>query len=177
MRVVHLAFHHLLKEEAASDRWGWIETDVVDEKLRLVAAFARRVHRTHRDGKVPYALRLGSTRLDRSGRLLLGRSDHGLTCASFVVLVFREMGVELLQVDTWEQRSEERLAEDVAAQEALVKLLLEQNPQHAAAVASEVGCLRFRPEEVAAASASPPRPVEFGRAEDLGRQVASAFGR
>ena len=177
VRVVHLAFHHRLREEAASDKWGWVEADVVDDKLRLVAAFARRVHRSHQNGKVPYALRLATTRLDRQGRLFLGTSERGLTCATFVILVFREMGVELIDPDTWEQRSDERVAEDNAAQIALVEMLRRENPTHAAAVALEVGCLRFRPEEVAAASANPPRPVKFGRAEGLGRQVVSAFGR
>ena len=177
VRVVHLAFHHLLKEEAASDRWGWVETDIVDDKLRLVAAFARRVHRSHQDGKVPYALRLAATRLNHQGRLLLGTSERGLTCATFVILVFREMGVDLIDPYTWEQRSVERVAEDTAAQIALVDLLRKMDPTHAAAVEAEVGCLRFRPEEVAAASANPPRPVEFGRAEGFGRRVVSAFGR
>ena len=50
-----------------------------------------------------------------------------------------------------------------------------ENPAHADAVAAEVGCLRFRPEEVAAASAHPPHPVDYARAEALGQLLIAAL--
>ncbi len=176
-RVVHLAFHHNLLDEVADETWGWVEPALLGETLQVVGAFARRIHRAHRDGRLPYALRLDVTRFDAVGRLLLGPTEHGLTCATFVLEVFRSAGVDLLDLDSWANRSPNRIAEDDAAQRALVERLELRDPAHAAAVDSEVGCFRFRPEEVAAATANPPHPVEFARAESLGIEVVAAFGR
>jgi hypothetical protein len=174
-RAIHLAFHHRLQDEPAGPTWGWVAPALSDDKLRLVAAAARRVQRAHADGKVPYALRVEASRFEESGRLVLGAGELGLTCAAFVLLVFRNAGVELLDCATWTQRSPERTAADEEAQAVLVAMLRRDNPAHADAVAAEVGCLRFRPEEVAAASAHPPHPVDYARAEALGQLLIAAL--
>ncbi len=124
---------------------------------------------------MPYALRVEASRFEESGRLVLGAGELGLTCAAFVLLIFRNAGVELLDCATWTQRSPERTAADEEAQRRLVVMLHRENSAHADAVAAEVGCLRFRPEEVAAASAHRPHPVDYARVEALGQLLIAAL--
>lgn len=114
-----------------------------------------------------------NARFDPDGTLQLGRS-LGLTCATFVTLVFGHAGIHLLDMSTWDtDRSAERKREDEDAQRRLVAYL-RRNPEsaaHADLVERQVGCTRIRAEEVAAASGMTGHPIPFVRAEPEGRRV------
>lgn len=180
VRVLHLAWHHHLRHEEADNRWGWVVPALEEERLRQVGAFARLVASRHADGKVPYALAYPSAPyFSQTGHTASSVGNLGLTCATFVLELFARHHVNLLERATWESRSADRVAEDIAAQHKLVELLRrEVSPEaqrHAEAVEAQVGCTRFRPEEVAASCADATHPVPFERASSLGVEVVSAF--
>lgn len=79
----------------------------------------------------------------------------------------------LLLRESWAVRED-----DLAAQRQLVALLRgtsDASAEHVKAVEAEVGCMRFRCEEAAAASAINPRPVGFMEAAEAGARVRLAF--
>lgn len=173
-RHLHLAFHYRLANDSPppADAF-WVEPHLDELEIADVRASARLIARRHQDGRVPYALHSRGARFNESGGLELNKS-RGLTCATFVLLVFEHANIILLDAATWEQgRSADRTREDTDAQARLVSLLREYPNGRAQAelIASDVGCMRIRAEEVAAASGMPGRPISFAGAERQGHRV------
>lgn len=173
-RHLHLAFHFALRnDEAPSADALWVAPRLDEFALADVRRSAQLIARRHADGRVPYAFQQGAARFSFTGALELNGS-LGLTCATFLDLVFAHAGVRLLDHATWEDgRAVERRAEDEAAQKRLVKYLRQMAgaEKHAALVEKEVPCTRIRAEEVAAASGMVGHPVPFARAEPEGARI------
>lgn len=173
-RHLHLAWHFSLKDEQTPLPDAiWVEPRLDELALANVSASARLIAKRRQDGRVPYAFRAADAAFDNAGDLRLNRS-HGLTCATFILLVFAHAGIELLETTTWDQdRPAARRREDDTAQGLLVEYLraTPDAQAHAELVASEIGCTRIRAEEVAAASGMTGHPITFARAEPQGRRV------
>jgi hypothetical protein len=176
-RHLHLAWHHRLQnDEALGDDVLWVVPGVDDVALADVSNAAHLIARQHADGRVPYAFQKGASRFTDGGVLELNGS-LGLTCATFVELVFVSADVALLDTPTWDTgRSPERTAEDDAAQRKLVNYLrcTRDAEAHAAQVEKEVPCTRIRAEEIAAASGMTGHPIPFARAEPEGARILAA---
>ena len=168
--VVHLAWHCQLECDPPSG-WAHVVPDVDPVDLTVIAAHCV----TLRDARpqIPYGLAFRSSSFDDEGRFVPGPGESGLTCSTFVLAVFEWARVRLLDQGSWRQRPD-----DVAIQQQLVEYLKKHaiaRPEHVAAVEGEVGCVRFRSEEAAAATAMKDRPIPFERAADAGREIVSAF--
>jgi hypothetical protein len=176
-RHLELAWHLQLENKPNHpENAFWVEPRLEELALADLAASARLIAKRHQDGLVPYALDPADARPDPDGTLQLNQS-LGLTCATFLVLVFRHARIELLDTITWSQdRSAERQREDEDAQRRLVGALQRDYREHAALVEREVGCTRIRAEEVAVASGMTGHPIPFMRAEPQGRLVRAAIG-
>ncbi|MEM6960592.1 MAG: hypothetical protein AAF355_03675 [Myxococcota bacterium] len=176
VRVVHLAFHRRLRDDALEPDAKWMrlaDLPVPSPISRSVAAFCRLVVDRHSTSEIPYALKHCQTSFDKSdGKLLLGEGEVGLTCATFVLALTGGIGVRLLEMDSWPSRYD-----DTAWQEKIVEALRSDpkaSCEHVAAVESEVGnCVRYRPEEVVAGAATGDIPATFSTAAALGEQVLS----
>jgi hypothetical protein len=84
--------------------------------------------------------------------------------------VFASRGVPLLRLDEWPHRPEDR----VWQQKIIDQLRMTHHPRmedHVSAVEKELGCARFRPEEVAAAGTSTELPAGFEYAERVGQKI------
>jgi hypothetical protein len=172
VQVLHLAMHYKLR---TSEWGGWCYAmphptlDILD--LILVASFCGMI-KTRRP-RIPYGLRFKRSSFDDDGKFTPGSDESGLTCASFVIAVFDWATIPLVLGDAWQAR-----ADDAAAQAKLVTVLREYGdaaPEHIEAVEREVGCIRIRPEEVAGATTTESRPVNFVDAERIGREVLAEF--
>ena len=172
LRVLDLAFHFRMRDEPA-DRWsGASVTPTLDSiQCELIATYCEMTASHLPRQSVPYALRYTDGRFD-DGAYVQG-NDRGLTCATFVLALVRAAtGLEMLDRSTWRARPE-----DEEAHRQLVETLEDWHQKgrvdraHVEGVRAEVGCMRYRPEEVAAASATDPRPVEYERAERAGTVV------
>jgi len=166
--LLHLAWHHDLRNQPPGPNYLWIDMPIPAIRLRQVAAICRKVWRSNQ-GDVPYAFSPPNDCFDEStGRFLLGPTRHGLTCATFVLAVFETAGLPLVQYETWPDRG----AEDRQWQEFVVRQLRESNlpasNEHIAAVQSEIGAIRFRPEEVAGAATVSELPAAFDLVQPLG---------
>lgn len=176
-RHLHLAFHFLLKNDEAPDPHAlWVAPRLDEVALADVRRAAQLIARRHEDGRVPYAFQRGAACFSATGVLELNGS-LGLTCATFVELVFVCAHVPLLDAATWDEgRSPERRAQDEVAQRRLVEYL-RQSPRaakQAELVEKEIPCTRIRAEEVAAASGLTGHPITFARAEPEGARILAA---
>jgi hypothetical protein len=90
---------------------------------------------------------------------------QGVTCATFVLEVFRMAAVVLLDTDTWPNAD----ADDLSW-EARISLA-QKDQELGAAMAQYVGCKRYRPQDVAAGSILEPRPVTFDAARPVAEQI------
>lgn len=151
-----LAWHFRLRNERFdSSRYLWIDVPIDRLRAVAVAAKCRQVWRANRHGRIPYGFSPPTDCFDhRALAYLVGRTRHGLTCASFVLAVFHKAGVRLVDYESWPvdrpgdrewQEMVIRKLEDAGADES-----------HIHALRSDIGAVRFRPEEVAAAATQPP---------------------
>ena len=171
-RFLHLAWHlALLCDEQLEDEVWTVQPADDADTLENLNDLARLVWAAHAHGELQYGLELANASIRTDGTIVLGRS-HGLTCASFLMLLYENIGAPLLRLGEWStRRDEKRRSEDDAAQRRLVDALNKHHPAHAALVQQTVGCARFRPEEVAAASGLSDRPVGFEVATKAGQDV------
>lgn len=161
VNLLHLAWHHDLRNHPPGLSYCWVEPNVPPPRMRQVAAICRKVWRAN-DQALPYAFSEPSDCFDtHSGAFLLGPSRHGLTCASFVLAIFETAGLPLVRYDTWpsERPGDREWQEWVISQLANSKPPAE--PEHMMAITSEIGSVRFRPEDVAAAATISPLPADF----------------
>jgi len=159
--LLDLAWHHQLRNAPPSSKYVWIAPDIPAPRLRQVAARCRQVVRAN-PGAIPYGFSPPNDCFDeQTGKFLLGPTRHGLTCATFVLAVFQLVGLKLIRFESWPTER----PSDCEWQQAVISALESSNPpaspEHVQAIKNEVGNVRFRPEEVAAAATVSPLPAEF----------------
>jgi hypothetical protein len=105
---------------------------------------------------------------------LFGSTRHGLTCATFVLAVFHQAGLPLVRYDSWPVNR----PGDAEWQESIVNLLERTGaaPEHIAKVKTEIGAVRYRPEEVAGAATSVSIPAEFPSASERAQEILLKLG-
>jgi hypothetical protein len=171
-RWLHLAWHHHVRERPVDENYAWGEPPLEPELRAILSRLCRRIARRYvgQRRSIAYALRYAGGRFDEMTGEFLCEDGLGLTCATFVMAVFATRGVALLRRQEWEPRDE-----DVLWQEKIIELLKNaRDPkinEHVAVVRTEVGCARFRPEEVAAAGVATALPLGFREAESKGKAI------
>jgi hypothetical protein len=168
--MLHLAWHHDLKNEPPKPSYLWVDPAVHPRRLTQVAAICRHIWRANQKGGIPYGFSPPNDCFDaETGRYLLGPTQHGLTCATFVLAVFHIAGLQLVQYDTWPVSRDG----DAEWQQRIVTLLQQHGApaKHIEAVSSELGSIRYRPEEVAGAATMSALPADFHTAAERGQRI------
>lgn len=171
VRMLHLAFHFDLRDQEPDSRLLWIRPSLHRSRARSLAAQCRLIAHTYADGQVPYGFRYANSYFERgTGNLILDKEASGLTCATFVLAVFASSGVRLISTEDWPLRPE-----DSEWQRKILSLMREggAEAQTIMAAESQIGSARFRPDEVAAASALRFLPAGFRRVSAAARIVAA----
>lgn len=98
-------------------------------------------------------------------------NENGLTCATFVLSIFKSKDIDLLETSTWQTR-----ASDETWREWIISMLIEHSASasHIDAVRKEKNSVRFRPEEVFVA-ASQASNATFSFCESGGALIKSAL--
>lgn len=169
--LLHLAWHCRLQNDANIPGYMslWVLPNAKPRRLRQLAAYCRRVWNTNRQGGVPYAFSRPDGALDvTTGRFLIGPSQFGLTCATFVLAVFHATGLQLVNYAEWPV---DRLGDKEWQLAILEKLEGHSDNSHLEHVRSEIGSVRYRPEEVAAAATVAPPAATFQVVADLANSI------
>ncbi len=171
VELLHLAWHRDLRNGPPSEKYHWVAPQIPSPRLRQVAARCRQIFRANPDS-IPYAFSPSNDCFDETtGQFLLGPTRCGLTCATFVVAVFRSTGVDVLKPETWPVGLPEDLAWQDFVLHALENCNTPASQEHIDSVRNERGGIRIRPEHVAAAVTISPQPAEYASTEILSKQI------
>jgi hypothetical protein len=158
--MLHLAWHHKLRQEPPPSSFLWIDPPFHSLRLEQVAATCRKIWRANREDGIPYAFDPPSDCFDsETRRFLFGDTRIGLTCSTFVLSAFHAAGLQLVHYDSWPlDRPGDR-----EWQEWIVELLRRKNApdEHIAKLEIQVGFARYRPEDTAAAALQSQIPALF----------------
>lgn len=169
--VLHLAWHCRLENSTLLPKYMslWIAPNYPEPRLRSLAAWCRRIWKANSNDGIPYAFSHPDDCFDiATAKFLMGPSVFGLTCASFVLAVLDRAGLRLVDYSTWpigregDQEWQEKIITDLSRRAA---------SEHIEHVRSEIGAVRYRPEEVAAAVAHAPPPAPFDIAAEIGGRI------
>lgn len=122
------------------------------DRAKAVAGFCRAIARSIAFGlsDIPYAYKYDPDAcFDRhSGQLALP-NGKGLTCATYVLVVFKSAQLPLIDFDGWPHREQDERAHEWLLEHLRNDSNVER--EHIAAVEAETRCVRCRPEEAGGA--------------------------
>lgn len=170
-QILHLQTHLDLKNEVPTNDYRWIQVDLDDLNRRAIVGLCEAIASTQ--AKIPYGFAFNGTYFSATGNFLEHGLGKGLTCATFIMAVFRTLHFEILKVSEWQSRDG-----DVEWQTEMVGYLRRKHGELLAGiVASHIGDPRFRPEEAAAGAVSADRPLSFDDASRLGARIRSTLAK
>ena len=167
----HIKGHLDLTTQHAPGDLRWVIPALSNNELSRVWFLVRQILDQAADNQVPFGFRYRNAAFIEDGRLIM-EPGGGLSCSSFVVLVFHSVGLPLVREETWMEAGEERRAEDRIRREGIITFIRNEYPGRATELEAELDePICIRPVEVAAASGMTPRPVVFADAEVAGRWI------
>lgn len=145
LNLLHLGWHYKLYCEPLRAPYLCVSNSYFDrDELLLFAENALRVYEQNQGG-IPYGLEYTGAAVFGGDHKFLETPGAGLTCATFILGFFKNLGFDLLDLDSWESR------EDDARWQGDIYGDLETNlsEERASYQKSLIGtAFRFRPEEV-----------------------------
>ncbi len=172
-KFLHLAIHErLLCDAAPPVPYHWSDCDWLgtgrylgseDHLLNVIEVAAER-------GDVAYGYVPPSDLYDGAGHLLTIAATEGVTCATFVALLFKAAGFPVVDLAGWRPR-----AEDAAGREGVLDYLRRRHPERYEIVRDQDVPFRLHPHEVATAAARTRIPTRFAEAELLSRPLYDAL--
>lgn len=131
----------------ASDSLFWIAPDLSHEDQRILAATIDAWLDLNAN-KIPYSVAHPGGVIFKDNVWVGNEPGQGLTCATFIVALFDELGIPFIELGSWEER-----AGDVEwAERILVALAPFMSAEHIEAQRERIGtAIRVRPADIAAA--------------------------
>lgn len=173
VRVFELQSHQALSDApVAQNDFVWVEPAIPVERLRLVVARAKLVHKSHQQNAVPYGFRYRVSTFDFNGACKIGQGEIGFTCSTIIAAIFDAERVPLLDPTSWPPPDEA----DKKARRAFIGRLPPKYLDHGKALAREIDSPRISPEEAVAAAAGQPRVGTFESVQSLAAAVRLRIG-
>lgn len=181
LRLLHHAFHLDLRDDElrpGTRSFVCVVPNLMRDDRVALAGYCRRIFLVNsRNGGIPYNLELeAGTDFDPdTGELILPASATGMTCATFVLHVFRSAGNPLIDPIGWPKAADR--PGDLEMQQSFVRIL-EENPSpayqaQAGRIRHQIGCPRIRPEDVAGACLEDSLPSQFCHCDPNGRLIVA----
>lgn len=155
-KVLHLKRHNSLACDNNLDLFRcWIRPNIHKLRQEQVSAFCNVIVDRGLDfNDIPYGFSYdGKSYFENDGSLVHSANCSGYTCGTFVLTIFHSLSLDLIDISAWPSREE-----DITWQIRILKRLLEYarklgiSNNHLLRLANEIGCPRYRPEEVAVSS-------------------------
>ena len=172
--VLHLAWHHVLLNDPWDNDWMVCGIALHSTRLQQLASMCRIVWESN-GNEVPYAFSPPAGGIDSdTGLVVLGPTRYGFTCSSFVIALFDAISAPIVAISSWPvDRPGDR-----EFQEFVVSMLKRgATHEHVKNVQSEIGTVRFRPEEVAAAAEHNPHPAHFSMIESRSLEIVADLNK
>ena len=183
VEFLHLAWHCDLRRHTPSKKYLWVLPAISQRRLLQVAAKCDDIASANLTDGIPYSFGSPLNCFDSQTReFLLGPTTTGLTCASFVLALFEDSGLPLVDCKKWPPPNEEdRKWQKEEIYDALVKTERRRpgsvSKAHLDHVKNEIGsAARFRPEQVAAATLKRNRnPVKYKLVARWGKSILAVL--
>jgi hypothetical protein len=180
VKLLHFRRHRevisdVLGYDSGDLSYRWAALNLPEEIAGIISQFCSVFEEKYRvapSRHVGYGLRYTDGRFNHDPLDFLTNDGCGLTCATFVMALLRTYGIELLRQEEWPERPEDRPFHEFIVHELETS---GADPEHVEAVRKEIGCARYRPEEVTAAALLGDLPVGFVQASSLGAEIATGF--
>jgi len=144
------------------------QIDLADEIF--ISGFCGRIARSIANKKIPYSLRIDpDVEFDtKTGGIRFGGEFSGLSCATFVVVVFRSANNPLVDTSNWPEGDKGDMADTY---QFAASLASGGDVEQARIVAAEAGLPRARPEQVAGACLEDALPVVHSICQRNGQAI------
>lgn len=177
--LIHLGWNYLLTQGPPDDSYYWVPCSLDERVQEDVAGFLEVLWKKNRDQRVPYSTKLSSDLnfFDERGERIQVPVGDGLTCASFVLHVFRALELPLVIADEWPtgREGDKEWAREILSimqhhcDQKKYGLTQEHIDEQAKCIEDIV---RHRPEEVAAAfDIFVGAPIPFKEVEEPGERL------
>lgn len=150
-KLLHLYSHHSLRTNNIDQRGFWIRLGLTDRQVRQLAGMCAMISKRNSTDAIAFSIVYDSNRqyFDKNGNYIPSGLGEGLTCATFVMAIFENLGLPLLLTDTWTSETKD----EVWHLEIMEQMKQSSpDPTHFKAMASNVGCARYRPADIVIAS-------------------------
>ena len=139
------------------------ENDPLRMKRRAHTALIDLICRSNQSS-IPYCTVYNGAYFSPEAKIQYINHESGLTCATFVLAIFKTLQIDLVDFQTWEPRQSDDIWRD-----AIGPHLPLRN------INAESGNRRFRPEEVFVSSINPHCMVEFRKCEMAGIELMKFY--
>jgi hypothetical protein len=148
---LHLNGHHDLRREQFSqkERYFWSELGFAPDEFNQTMLIGRLMAFLKNAKSIPFGISYDGMVFDKAGKFIPGPLGMGLTCATFVLAVCRNLGHPILDEANWPVGDPLDIAWHAYILESFQKNM-PLNAEHFAAATQSIGCKRFRPAQVAA---------------------------
>ncbi len=134
-------------EVRPSNSLFWIAPDLNQEDQRILAATID-AWLDENEGKIPYSVAHPGGVVFKDNVWVGNEPGQGLTCATFIVELFNELGIPFIDVETWKPRT----GDTEWAERILAMISDSMSPEHVEAQLAKIGqTIRIRPADIAAA--------------------------
>jgi hypothetical protein len=167
----HLAFHYDLRKEQLKTGYFWAPCQWLEDDEITGLIVAGKLAKLKVNSQIPYGFAFEPTCFDEGLEYQPMPVGMGLTCASFIIAIFHSLELEIIELETWKNRPDDR-----DWQIGITRLLSRVNPPAAAVAARYIGSFRYRPEEVAGAATALDVPVDYNFATSRARGILDDLG-
>jgi len=163
LHLIDLQGNRQLSTKLWAGKYAHVIPNVDSDAIENIASLCRVISERNgklkaggQQGEILYALKIdAAARFNAATGDLHLKEGIGLTCASFVLIVFLTAGVPLVDLENWPPRE----SDDVRHDQLVNMLRGGCTPEELAKVQGERPCSRVAPEEVAGAGLSPKLPL------------------
>lgn len=169
LSLLHLASHYDLRLEPWKPTYKCVPCQYFDdEELQYFAEHASKVYSENTEG-IPYGFEYVGASAFNGDAKFIDTAGAGLTCATFILAFFEDLGYEVFDLDSWSKSPQ-----DAEWQNDIFGLLCRaMTPEKAAAQYHLIGdAVRYKPEEVVGAiGVFKSDPITFSDASALGAKL------
>lgn len=172
--ITHFAWDSDLRNDEYQGNYYYADMKITKSEAKWIAAFVGEVASADDNARIPYMIVDDPDVIfDSNGKWRPIDDFSGLTCATYVMIVFRCANSPLADTSTWPIRNED----DVAQSTLVRRLAQDASTAHLAQYQQDkIGkCPRVRPEEVVGAALNSTLPASFQEAEKNGEWVITVI--
>jgi hypothetical protein len=150
LSLFHLRFHNQLISEAPDFSYSWIPSKLDDRLVTPLVEWVATIRDRNKQGLIPFSIQYIGKYFAQSGDYIQSALGSGLTCSTFILAVFQDFGLGLIDHQTWRKVAS---LKDKSWQKRILEVLEKFAPkEHVDKQRPLIGvAARYRPEEVGAA--------------------------